>query len=187
MSFARLMYFLLFLIACGSGYYLYEKSTDKSHQIVLDKEHPMFTGVDLNSVKYTIEGLRDYNIYAVSLENYAQTGDTVFDKPVLTIYQQGNIVEWVVNSDTAVLDKDHLLTLTGNVVATNHLPDPSFNTMNTDKMLIHLKSKDFSTDKKVIMVGPQFTNSGNALKGNFSTNVATLFNQVQGKYETLTP
>ncbi|WP_153446176.1 LPS export ABC transporter periplasmic protein LptC [Vibrio algicola] len=187
MSFSRLMYLILIIIACGSGYYLYQKSSSDSTQITLDKEHPLFTSNDLNSVKYNLEGTRDYKIYAVTLENYAQSGDTVFHKPVLTIYQQGKIVEWVVNSDTAVLDKDHKLTLIGHVVAKNNLPDSSFDTMNTEKMLIDLKSKDFSSDTKVFMIGPQFTNSGNALEGNFKSNIATLFNQVQGKYETLTP
>ncbi len=37
------------------------------------------------------------------------------------------------------------------------------------------------------MIGTFFETEGQAMKGNFGTNNATLFNSVQGRYETLTP
>lgn len=72
-------------------------------------------------------------------------------------------------------------------MARNVVEGASFDRLTTEEMKIDLNSKDFSSDTKVTMVGPQFINIGNAMKGNFESNLATLFNQVQGKYENLTP
>ncbi|OEF28446.1 LPS export ABC transporter periplasmic protein LptC [Vibrio rumoiensis] len=187
MSLSKLTYLVLFFIASWSAYYLYEKSATDVDQVAPSTEAPMFTGSDLYNTSYDINGLRNYKIHSTSLEHYAQTGKTTFYQPRLIVYREGTIDEWVVTSDTGVLDKENVLTLNGNVVARNTLPDSSFDKLTTDTMQLNLKTKDFSSDTKVTMTGPQFINIGNAMKGNFDANVATLFNQVQGKYETLTP
>lgn len=187
MSIPKLIYILLFFVASWSAYYLYEKSDDGVEQVAPDLEAPLFIGKQLTNTTYDIEGLRNYKMYSDSLEHFAQDGRTVFYQPKLIVYREGTVEEWVVTSDSAVLSKDHKLTLQDNVVARNVIKDSSFDRMTTDKMNIDLNSKDFSTDTQVTMVGPQFTNIGNAMKGNFDTNLATLFNQVQGKYENLTP
>lgn len=59
--------------------------------------------------------------------------------------------------------------------------------MATDKILIHLDNRDFWADNPVLLVGPTFETKGEAMKGNFAKNIATLYNNVQGRYETLTP
>lgn len=187
MSLSRLIYLLLIFVASWSAYYLYEQSADDVELIAPSLEAPLFTGENLTNTTYDIDGLRNYKMYSDSLEHFAQDGHTVFYQPKLVVYREGSTEEWVVTSDSAVLSKDHILTLQHNVVARNVIEGASFDRMTTEKMLIDLNSKDFSTDTTVTMVGPQFTNIGNAMKGNFDTNLATLFNQVQGTYENITP
>lgn len=187
MSLSKLIYTVLIFIASWSAYYLYEQSADEIEQVAPSLEAPLFTGQHLTNTTYDIEGLRNYKMYSVSLEHFAQDGHTVFHQPKLVVYREGSTEEWIVTADTAVLSKDHILTLQKNVVAHNVVEGSSFDRLTTDKMKIDLNSKDFSTDTKVTMVGPQFINIGNAMKGNFESNLATLFNQVQGKYENLTP
>lgn len=187
MSLSKLIYILLFFTACWSAYYIYESTTVENNQIAPSPESPVFTGKNLHNTSYDTEGLRNYQIYSTSLEHYAQTGETIFHDPQLIVYRDGDIDEWIVTSDTGVLNKDNKLKLKGHVVAKNTLEGSSFDRLTTEFMLLDLETKDFSSDKKVTMTGPQFINDGNAVKGNFSTNVATLYNQVQGKYETPTP
>lgn len=187
MRVSKLIYLLLFFIASWCAYYLYEKSADDFEISIPSLEAPMFTGQHLYNTSYDENGLRNYKMYSESLEHFAQDGHTVFHAPKLIIYREGKIEEWIVTADTAVLSKDHVLTLQNNVLARNVLEGASFDRLITEKMLINLDSKDFSTDTQVTMLGPQFTNIGNAMKGNFEDNLATLFNQVQGTYENITP
>ncbi|WP_086984553.1 LPS export ABC transporter periplasmic protein LptC [Vibrio aphrogenes] len=187
MSMSRLIYLLLFFVACWSGYYLYEQSADDVEQTAPSLEAPMFTGKNLYNTSYDETGLRNYKIHSDSLEHFAQDGHTVFYSPKLIVYREGNTEEWVITADNAVLNKEHVLTLQNNVLARNVIPGSSLDRMTTDKMIIDLDSKDFSSDTPVTMIGPQFINTGNAMTGNFATNIATLFNQVQGTYENITP
>jgi lipopolysaccharide export system protein LptC len=59
--------------------------------------------------------------------------------------------------------------------------------MATRELLIDLTDRNFWADTQVLLVGPLFETKGQAMKGNFRDNVATLYNKVQGRYETLTP
>lgn len=189
MSFSKLIYTFLILVIMGTGYYLYDKSADENQQVEPSEQAPMFTGQNVYNISYDETGLRKYKLYSVHIEYYSQDGRTEFNKPKLIVYQEGNpkVEEWHVISDDAVLNDEHELTLIGNVVAKNQIPGSTFDTLKTERMLINLDTKDFSTNTKVTMVGPQFTNTGNAMKGNFGTNVATLFNKAKGIYETNTP
>ncbi len=106
---------------------------------------------------------------------------------MLSIYANGTTKEWEISADKAILDKDEVLTLYDNVLAQNLLPDSGFDTLSTQKMSIKLTDRDFWTDSKVIMLGPQFETYGEAMKGNFADNIAEVYNKVNSRYETLTP
>jgi len=62
-----------------------------------------------------------------------------------------------------------------------------FDTMATDKLVINLTNRDFKADQQVMLVGPQFETTGGAMQGNLKQHTATLTNEVQGRYETVTP
>jgi lipopolysaccharide export system protein LptC len=87
----------------------------------------------------------------------------------------------------AVLDEDQTLTLYDNVIVKNLLPEASFDNMTMDKLVVELTSRDFHSESTVRLIGPLFETEGQAMKGNFDSNTATLFETVQGRYETLTP
>ncbi|WP_117236099.1 LPS export ABC transporter periplasmic protein LptC [Vibrio maerlii] len=187
MSFSRILYTLLIIVICGAGYYLLEKSNTESVQIAPDQELPMFTGRGLENINYNEKGVRSYRVISTSLEHYASSGDTIFDQPELTIFKLGSEEEWKITAKRGVLTEEQVLTLYDDVLARNLLPESAFDTMSTDKLFINLNNRDFWADQEVLLVGPQFETEGNAMKGNFGTNDATLYNQVQGRYENLTP
>ncbi|GAD88177.1 MULTISPECIES: LPS export ABC transporter periplasmic protein LptC [Vibrio] len=187
MTGSRIFQIVLIGIICVSGYYLLINQEQEVIQVEPSTELPMFTGRQVTNTTYDLDGIRSYKISSEKLDHYATSGDTLFDNLIMYVYRDGTVEEWQVVSDTAVLDKNHQLTLAGNVIATNLLPDASFETLTTDKMTIELDSKDFSSDVQVTLKGPQFLNIGQAMQGNLDKNEAVLFNHVKGIYEKAKP
>lgn len=187
MTSSRIFQLVLAGIIAFSGYYLLTNQEQTQVQIEPSAELPTFVGHRVTNTNFDQDGTRNYKITSEKLEHFSEEGNTIFDNIVLYVYREGTVEEWQVVSDVGVLDKTHKLTLTGNVVATNLLPDASFDTLETEKMIIELDSKDFNTDVQVTLTGPTFTNVGQALEGNLDTNEAVLFNHVQGVYEKAKP
>ena len=187
MSLSRIGYLILAFALCWSGYYYYERQQKETPQISPNLEQPMFSGQTLTNTSYTDKGLRSYVITSKSLDHFAKSGDTVFEKPVLKVYKDGLIQEWEITASTGVLDKKHILTLSTDVIVKNLLSDSGFDTLSTESMSIELDNRDFWADNQVIINGPQFETVGQAMKGNFADHNATLYKSVQGRYETLTP
>lgn len=187
MSLSRLLYTILILVAGYSAYYLFGVKDVEVIQISPNLELPALSGRNVDNASYNDYGVRSYRITSAYLDHYAVSGDTKFEYPVLYIYKDGELKEWEITADRGTLDKNHVLTLYDNVLAKNLLPDAGFDTMATDSLSIHLDNRDFWADNPVLLVGPTFENKGQAMKGNFGQNVATLLNHVQGRYETFTP
>ncbi|MBW3697470.1 LPS export ABC transporter periplasmic protein LptC [Vibrio sp. T187] len=187
MSLSRILYLILIFICTWSAYYLYDKESSHTVQVAPNLELPMFSGKKLDNITYNPDGIRSHQIESTHLDHYAKSGDTIFENPILSVFRDGHTIEWQVTARRAVMSEDQELTLYDNVVVKNLLPDASFDTMTTDKFIIELVSRDFRSDTPVHMIGPQFETEGQAMKGNFDSNTATLFNNVQGRYETLTP
>ncbi len=187
MNLSRIGYILLILIAGYSIYYLIDSRSSDAIQVSPDLELPTLSGEKVDNASYTETGIRSYRITSDHIDYYAQRGNTKFLNPVLYIYRDGDLLEWKVTADRGELNKQNVLTLYNNVLANNLLPDASFDTMSTDKLNIQLDNRDFWADNSVLLLGPAFENKGNAVKGNFHDNIATLFNRVQGRYENLAP
>ncbi|WP_194439453.1 LPS export ABC transporter periplasmic protein LptC [Vibrio fluminensis] len=187
MSLTRVGYLVLLIIIAASGYYLMRDQAKYDIQVEPDVELPVFTGQGLTNTSYSEQGLRSYVITSTRLDNYASNGETTFEQPVLKVYQQGSIQEWEITAEEGVLTKDQVLVLKTNVLGKNLLPDSGFDTLSTDTLSIQLDNRDFWADNQVTLVGPQFETVGQAMKGNFAENTATLYKHVQGRYETLTP
>lgn len=187
MSVARILYVLLFFVASWSAYYLYSQREAQTIQVAPNLELPMFSGTALKNTSYNEYGQRSHQIASSHLDHYAKSGDTIFENPTLAIYRDGEALEWKVSAKRAVLNDKQVLTLYDNVLMQNLLPDAGFDTLATAKLEINLANRDFRADQQVLLVGPQFETSGAAMQGNLQTNTATLYNKVQGRYETLTP
>jgi len=87
-------YLLLVVIIAISGYYLMTNKASYDIQVEPNVELPLFTGNDLTNTSYNKQGVRSYVIVSDKLNHYASSGDTVFEKPILRIY---NRRQWCVN------------------------------------------------------------------------------------------
>ncbi|USD64995.1 LPS export ABC transporter periplasmic protein LptC [Vibrio sp. SCSIO 43136] len=187
MNMPRPIYLILLFASCWSLYYLYGYDNTQTMQVKPDTELPMFSGRNLVNTSYNQAGLRNFEIRSKYLDHYAKNGDTIFESLRLDVFREGQQVEWTISADRGVLDKEYKLHLTGKVTIKNLLPEAAFDTMNTESLVIQLENKDFYANQPVKLFGPQFTTTGNAMRGNFDRNDATLFEQVQGRYEIKAP
>ncbi len=187
MSLSRILYTILIFVASWSAYYLIDKNQSADIQVAPNTELPMFSGTNLDNISYNADGVRSYVIISTHLDHYAKSGNTIFDAPILKVYQQGTKQEWEITAKRGILTKDNVLTLYDDVIAKNLLDDSGFDKLTTSRMSINLQSRDFWADNQVDLTGPQFETIGQAMKGNFGDHSAVLYNHVQGRYETLTP
>jgi lipopolysaccharide export system protein LptC len=183
MSLSRLLFVLLLLVGSWSGYYLYDKNSQPEKQIAPDKELPIFTGGNLTNTSFNENGVRNYRVYSTHLEYFAQSGETHFYQPIFTVFREGETEEWRITSNQATLSNKNELLMEGDVVVHNLLPDATFTTMKTESLQLELITKDFMTEEDVFLVGPMFETMGHAMKGNFDSHNAELYNSVQGRYE----
>lgn len=186
MTLKHLFMTILLMISSWSGYYLYYEYAQNDQQIVPDQQVPVFTGSNVSNNNYNESGVRNYQINAKALARFAKTGETNFTTPHLFVFKDGELKEWEIISDTGVLNKQHELYLSGNVIVKNLLPEAAFDTMTTDSITIQLSTKDFTTEDVVNLVGPTFETTGVGMKGNFTTQQTTLLENVQGIYEAFT-
>ncbi|QUJ67121.1 LPS export ABC transporter periplasmic protein LptC [Photobacterium sp. GJ3] len=185
MTLSRLFYVLLIVLCAWAGYYLLQQRWQQSEQIAPDNEKPIFTGIGVKNTAYTETGLRSYRIESDTLEYFNQSGDTDFLAPVIWVFKAGEETEWRISANHATLNKEHILQMSGNVRIFNLLPDSAINAIKTDTLRLDLISKDFDTPDPVTITGSFFQNEGIGMKGNMERNVATLMNNVKGRYEAL--
>ncbi|PSW18467.1 LPS export ABC transporter periplasmic protein LptC [Photobacterium sanctipauli] len=185
MTLQRLLYVLLIAICAWTGYYLLDKHWQEDVQVAPDAEKPLFTGSSVVNTAFNESGLRSYQIDADYLEHFSNSGNTDFVEPVLWVYRDGTETEWRISSNTARLDKDHVLQMTGNVRIFNLLPESAVKVIQTDTLRLDLVSKDFDTPDHVTITGDAFQNEGTGMKGNMDRSIATLLENVKGRYEAL--
>jgi len=185
-SLTRIIQLIFGGVILGATYYLINQKNPVK-QIEPDTQLPVFSGSKLTNTSYNEQGIRSFVITSELLEHFAESGETHFQQPVLKLYRDGYTLEWQIFAKRAVLSKDNQLMLSQEVRAQNLLPDSGFDTMATDALSIQLDSRDFWSEETVTLKGLQFQTIGQAMKGSFSTNQATLYPKIQGKYETHNP
>jgi lipopolysaccharide export system protein LptC len=187
MSMSRIIYLILLFFVCWATYYLLDKKQNTDIQISPNLELPTFTGENFSNVSFSEIGIRNHIISSRHLYYYSKSGNTIFNQPILRVFQNGDVLEWKITAKRGILTKNNVLTLYDDVVAKNLLENSSFDSLSTIKMSIQLDTRDFWTEDPVLLKGPLFENQGQAIKGNFADHSALLYNNVQGRYETPKP
>lgn len=187
MSLSRILNIILIGVCAWLIYSINKDNQQADIQVSPNIELPVFSGNELTNTTYNQQGIRNYQITSTSLDYYSNSGNTTFNAPTLQVYRDGTIVEWKISAKRGILTKNNVLTLYDDVTAENLLEGASFDTLTTSKLSIHMSSNDFWTENDVLLKGAQFETLSHAVKGNFSDQVAELYNHVQGRYEILKP
>lgn len=168
-------------------YTLNQKDEDLSSLIKKD-EQPEYVGHNMQTLVYSPTGQKQYQATAKQVEYFQQDGRTHFILPDVLLFeitseksQQKH--SWTLRADKAVLTKDNMLYLSGNVIAQSLLNDSKLQRVETQQATVNLKTQDITSDQAVKINGLNFTSTGLKLVGNLQQQTATLKEQVKTYYE----
>ena len=141
----------------------------------------------MDTILYSPTGKKQYVGNAETVSHYDNDGHTEFTRPILYLYDiEGKNIDrqsWVLSADNAILTKDRMLYLEGNVVARSLVTDSRLQRVETDKAQVNLTTHDISSDTMVKIKGQNFVTTGQKLTGNLQQQIATLKEQVKTYYE----
>ncbi|MDO4430546.1 MAG: LPS export ABC transporter periplasmic protein LptC [Lonepinella koalarum] len=168
-------------------YTLNQKDEDLSSLIKKD-EQPEYVGHNMQTLVYSPTGQKQYQATAKQVEYFQQDGRTHFILPDVLLFeitseksQQKH--SWTLRADKAVLTKDNMLYLSGNVIAQSLVNDSKLQRVETQQATVNLKTQDITSDQAVKINGLNFTSTGLKLVGNLQQQTATLKEQVKTYYE----
>ena len=142
----------------------------------------------MSTVVYSPTGKKQYLAVSDKVEYYNYDGHTNFERPLVYLFEIENQKtqqkeSWKLSADRAILTKDNMLYLKGNVIAETLLPQSKLQRIETEDAKVNLNTQDISSDNTVKINGQNFTSTGLKLTGNLQQQIANLKEQVKTYYE----
>lgn len=176
----------LIVLALSAWFYSLNQATSENSQFIKAVDSPEYTGHKMQTTVFSPTGKKQYVASSDVIEHYAHNGETHFLMPELYLYQleqDAPLQSWKVRADKAVLNKNNMLYLDGNVQIESLLESRKLQKIETESVVINLKNQDISSENKVNIRGSNFHSTGLKLSGNLHQQVATLKEQVKTYYE----
>lgn len=181
---------VLSVIALGLLAWFYtqnQQNQDLSH-LIKKEEQAEYVGKNMNTLVYSPSSSKQYQATAKQVEYFQYEGKTIFIQPdvllfELTIENNKQTQSWQLRADKAVLTKENMLYLSGNVLAKSLLADSKLQRIETEQAIVNLKTQDITSDQQVKINGLNFTSTGLKLVGNLQQQTAILKEQVKTYYE----
>ncbi|TCP97739.1 lipopolysaccharide export system protein LptC [Cricetibacter osteomyelitidis] len=168
-------------------FYSLNQDDDQLQELIKKPDTPDYIGQKMSTTVFSPTGKKQYLALSERVYYYESDGHTNFIKPVVYLYdiesKEADVQSWKLSADTALLTKDKMLMLQGNVVAQSLLAESKLQRVETENALINLSTQDITSDKEVKINGLNFTTTGQKLTGNLHQQVATLKEQVKTHYE----
>lgn len=179
---------ILSIIAITLLAWFYSLNQEKrEHSALVKSENgPEYSGANMHTTVFSPTGQKQYLATADQVEHYANNGETKFILPKLYLYeltQESPKQSWSISANNAILTKDNLLFLNGNVRVDSLLESRKLQKIETQSAVIDLKTQDISSDSSVKINGYNFYSTGLKLQGNLQQQIATLKEQVKTYYE----
>ena len=169
-------------------YYSLNQDEQQLATLIKKEESPEYIGHKMSTVVYSPTGQKQYLAVSDKVEYYDYDGHTNFERPLVYLFeienqktQQKEI--WKLSADRAILTKDNMLYLKGNVIAETLLPQSKLQRIETEDAKVNLNTQDISSDNTVKINGQNFTSTGLKLTGNLQQQIANLKEQVKTYYE----
>jgi len=184
MRFLRKLFILILIAVClGGSIYLARKYLQPEQQIKHDTSTPLIISQNITTKLYNSSGVLTYKIKAKELEYYEVQDESHFKSPVFLTFKEGKTATWQLKSNKAVLTKNQILVLSGDVLVSSLTEDIDLKTIYTDYLVVDLITQDFSGDRPVLIHGINFDTEAQSIHGNFKRQAATLENKVKTTYE----
>lgn len=169
-------------------FYTLNRSDEDLSGLIKKDEQPEYVGVNMQTLVYSPTGQKQYHATAKQVEYFQDNGQTHFTLPELLLFEitSEKIQQkqsWKLRADKAVLTKENILYLSGNVVAQSLFAESKLQRVATEQATVNLKTQDITSDQAVKINGLNFTSTGLKLVGNLQQQTATLKEQVKTYYE----
>lgn len=169
-------------------YYSLNQDDQQLATLIKKEESPEYIGHKMSTVVYSPTGKKQYLSASDKVEYYDYDGHTNFEQPLVYLFEIENQKtqqkeSWKLSADRAILTKDNMLYLKGNVIAETLLPQSKLQRIETEDAKVNLNTQDISSDNTVKINGQNFTSTGLKLTGNLQQQIANLKEQVKTYYE----
>ena len=169
-------------------YYSLNQDDQQLATLIKKEESPEYIGHKMSTVVYSPTGKKQYVAVSDKVEYYNYDGHTNFERPLVYLFEIENQKtqqkeSWKLSADRAILTKDNMLYLKGNVIAETLLPQSKLQRIETEDAKVNLNTQDISSDNTVKINGQNFTSTGLKLTGNLQQQIANLKEQVKTYYE----
>ena len=169
-------------------YYSLNQDEQQLATLIKKEESPEYIGHKMSTVVYSPTGQKQYLAVSDKVEYYDYDGHTNFERPLVYLFEIENQKtqqkeSWKLSADRAILTKDNMLYLKGNVIAETLLPQSKLQRIETEDAKVNLNKQDISSDNTVKINGQNFTSTGLKLTGNLQQQIANLKEQVKTYYE----
>lgn len=176
----------LILIILVIGIYYYQSDSDRSSLLPENNisEEPTYQSKEMLTVVYDPTGTLIYKIVATQVQYFDQKSETKFEAPYVTLYGNDKTASWTVRANNALLTKQRVLYLKGDVEVNNLSPNAQLERITTDNAEINLLTQLINSEDEVIIQGPGFYSTGNKLQGNLREKTANLLENVKTYYSS---
>jgi lipopolysaccharide export system protein LptC len=145
---------------------------------------PIYQSDDMVTNVYALSGNMVYKIESGKVKHFDNTGNTDFDLPNVTLYDQAHTATWHIQAKRATLTKDKLIYLYQGVLLTNLTPDAQLQKILTDNAVVDLKTQLVTSDDPVKINGIGFFSTGIGLVGNLREKKANILENIKTYYNT---
>lgn len=179
-----IIYILLIILVTGLYYYQRDELESSNIDVVDLSTQPIYQSDRMETNIYDPTGKLSYQIIADNVKHYEDTGETLFESPDVTLYNNNTVKAWHILANHATLARDKLLYLNDQVVLTNLLPDSQLHKIMTDSAKVDLTTQTVTSDAQVTIEGANFTSTGTGLLGNLHNQTADILENVKTYYNT---
>ena len=187
---------------CLLGWYYSLNQDDSDLQsLVKTPDSPDYIGNKMETTVFSPEGKKQYLALSEKVEHFGQNGKTNFTAPLVYLFnfpadnsvpknESAKLPEtqsWKLSALNAVLTRDEMLYLTGDVVVESLTPASRLQRIETESATVNLKTQDITSDEAVKINGQNFNSTGLKMVGNLRQQAATLKEQVKTYYEISKP
>lgn len=174
-------------VALLAWFYQLNQQDEDLSQLIKKQEEPEYVGHQMDTLVYSPTGQKQYHATAEKVTHFQTKGETHFTSPEVLLFdlviEKEQAQSWKLKADSAILNKDNMLHLQGNVQAESLSAQSKLQRINTEAATVNLTTQDITSDKAVTINGLNFTSTGLKLVGNLQQQTATLKEQVKTYYE----
>jgi len=181
----RNIIYILLIILMTSIYYYQRGELESNNIDAIDlTKQPIYQSDRMETMIYDPTGKLTYKIIADAVKRFDNTGETLFESPDVTLYNNDTIKTWHILAKHATLTRDKLLYLNEQVILTNLLPDSQLHKVMTDNARVDLTTQMVTSSDPVTIEGTNFSSTGTGLLGNLRNKTADILENVKTYYNT---